>query len=43
MIDWDRVTELKQTIGATAFAEVVLLFLDEADQSVARLGDATTA
>ncbi|RGP36437.1 Hpt domain-containing protein [Pseudotabrizicola alkalilacus] len=43
MIDWDRVAELKQTIGTSAFAEVVTLFLDEADQSVAGLGDASTA
>ncbi|MDR7124760.1 Hpt domain-containing protein [Pseudotabrizicola sp. 4114] len=43
MIDWDRVAELKQTIGATAFGQVVILFLDEADQSVAGLGAASTA
>lgn len=37
MIDWHQIDDLKQTIGAEAFAEVVVLFLEEADQSIARL------
>jgi len=37
MIDWDRVRDLKSEIGETDFAEVVVLFLDEADEVVARL------
>lgn len=37
MIDWSRVDDLKGEIGADDFAEVVALFLDEADEVVARL------
>lgn len=37
MIDWDRVSELRLEIGAEDFAEVVALFLEEADEVVARL------
>ena len=37
MIDWDRVCELRLEIGAEEFAEVVALFLEEADEVVARL------
>jgi histidine phosphotransfer protein HptB len=37
MIDWDRVTELRSEIGAEGFAEVVALFLEEADEVVTRL------
>ena len=40
MIDWHHVDDLKQTIGAEAFAEVVVLFLDEADQAIAQLTSA---
>jgi HPt (histidine-containing phosphotransfer) domain-containing protein len=32
MIDWDRVTELRNEIGVEDFAEVVDLFLEEADE-----------
>lgn len=32
MIDWDRVAELRSEIGADDFAEVVDMFLDEADE-----------
>ena len=42
MIDWHHVDDLKQTIGAEAFAEVVVLFLDEADQAIAQLTSAQT-
>lgn len=37
MIDWNRVTELRQEIGAEDFAEVVALFLEEADEVIGRL------
>jgi HPt (histidine-containing phosphotransfer) domain-containing protein len=32
MIDWDRVAELRNEIGAADFAEVVEMFLEEADE-----------
>jgi len=38
MIDWDRVTELRTEVGAEEFAEVVDLFLDEVETTLARLG-----
>lgn len=37
MIDWIRVRELRDEIGAEDFAEVVLMFLQEADDVVARM------
>ncbi len=37
MIDWKRVEELRQEIGADGFAEVADMFLDEADQAVRTL------
>lgn len=37
MIDWSRVAELRDEIGSEDFAEVVALFLEEADEVVARL------
>lgn len=37
MIDWARVAELRDEIGSDDFAEVVALFLEEADEVVARL------
>lgn len=37
MIDWARVAELRDEIGAEDFVEVVLLFLEEADEVVAKL------
>lgn len=43
MIDWARVSELRFEIGAEDFAEVVSLFLDEADEVVANLPEATSA
>jgi histidine phosphotransfer protein HptB len=39
MIDWDRVGHLRAEIGAADFAEVAEMFLDEADEVVARLQD----
>jgi HPt (histidine-containing phosphotransfer) domain-containing protein len=37
MIDWDRVKELRAEIGAENFDEVAGLFLEEADEAIARL------
>ena len=37
MIDWTRVKELQDEIGADDFAEVVQLFLEETDAVVERL------
>lgn len=37
MIDWARVAELQDEIGAEDFADIVMLFLEEADEVVARL------
>lgn len=43
MIDWQRIEDLRQEIGPDDFAEVVALFLEEADEAVARLPLAATA
>ena len=37
MIDWGRVRDLRSEIGADDFAEVVAMFLDEADEVIARI------
>ena len=37
MIDWNRVAELRDEIGADGLAEVVDMFLAEADGVIARL------
>lgn len=37
MIDWERVTELRQEIGVEDFDEVVDLFLDEVEEVIERL------
>jgi histidine phosphotransfer protein HptB len=37
MIDWERVKELRGEIGADDFAEVVVMFLEEADEAITRL------
>ncbi len=37
MIDWGRVRELRSEIGPEDFDEVVSLFLEEADEAIARL------
>ncbi|MEX0283822.1 MAG: Hpt domain-containing protein [Paracoccaceae bacterium] len=37
MIDWSRVRELREEIGAEDFEEVVELFLDEVEEVVERL------
>lgn len=36
MIDWGRVAELKDEVGAENFSEVVALFLEEADEATQR-------
>ena len=42
MINWDRVSELRDEVGDESFAEVVTLFLDEVDEVLARLRAAET-
>jgi histidine phosphotransfer protein HptB len=37
MIDWDRVNELRSEIGEDDFDEVVTLFLEEADDVIAKI------
>jgi HPt (histidine-containing phosphotransfer) domain-containing protein len=41
VIDWDRVRDLYDEIGADAFAEVLDLFVLEVDDAIARLRAAT--
>lgn len=43
MIDWARVRELRDEIGADDFDEVVALFLEEADEVIARMSAALGA
>jgi histidine phosphotransfer protein HptB len=38
MIDWGRVRELRDEIGAEDFAEVVQLFLEETDEVAEKIG-----
>lgn len=38
MIDWDRVAELKEEVGEEDFEEIVTLFLEEVDGTIAGLG-----
>lgn len=37
MIAWDRVNELRSEIGEDDFAEVVAMFLEEADEVIGRI------
>lgn len=37
MIDWARVNELRDEIGSDSFDEVAVMFLEEADEAIARL------
>lgn len=39
MIDWAKVTELRDEIGSEDFAEVVELFLEEVDEVISQLRD----
>lgn len=43
MIDWSRLDELSAEIGPDAIAEVVAMFVDEADDVIARLPRQTQA
>ena len=43
MIDWARINDLRDEIGADSFDEVAVLFLEEADEAVAQLDGALTA
>ena len=38
MVDWGRVAALRMEIGASDFAEVLEMFLAEADEVIRRLG-----
>jgi len=40
MIDWERVTELKEEIGKEEFDEIVEIFLEEVEESLTELGAA---
>ena len=42
MIDWRRVEELREEIGADGFSEVADMFLDEAEQAVQALQSGLT-
>ncbi|MBU2866710.1 Hpt domain-containing protein [Pacificibacter marinus] len=37
MIDWNRITELRDEVGVEDFGEVVELFLEEVDEVIERL------
>jgi HPt (histidine-containing phosphotransfer) domain-containing protein len=37
MIDWARIATLREEIGTDCFEEVVALFLEEVEESIARL------
>jgi len=39
VIDWDRVNELRDEVGAEAFDEILAVFLDEMDAAVGRLAE----
>lgn len=39
MINWGRVEELKEEVGAEAFGEVIELFLEEVDEATSRIAD----
>lgn len=39
MIDWNRVTELREEIGAEDFGEVVEIFLEEVEAEISQLKD----
>ena len=41
MIDWARVSELLDEVGAEDFDEVVELFLEEVDEAIVALRDLT--
>lgn len=39
MIDWPRVTELRDEVGAEDFEEVVEIFLEEVEEVISKLKD----
>ena len=39
MIDWDRIAELKEEVGADDFGEIVEIFLEEVEEGIAALRD----
>ncbi len=41
MIDWARVTELREETGADDFAEIVEIFLEEVEEEIGKLHDQT--
>ena len=41
MIDWPRVTELREEVGAEDFGEVVDLFLEEVEEVIGKLAKTT--
>lgn len=43
MIDWNRAAELREEVGAEDFAEVIELFLDEFNEAIQHLAEATSA
>lgn len=43
MIDWDRVSELRDEVGAEDFLEVVEMFLDEVNEEIDTITDEMTA
>ena len=43
MIEWERVNDLRSEIGDDDFAEVVALFLEEADEVIMRISIAAGA
>jgi histidine phosphotransfer protein HptB len=43
MINWDRVMDLRDEVGPEDFTEIATLFLEEADEVVARLSEKSDA
>ncbi len=43
MIDWNRVAELREEVGPEDFEEVVELFLQEVDEEIGKLAQATAS
>lgn len=43
MINWDRVSELREEVGEEDLAEVILLFCEEVEEVLAVLDNATQA
>jgi hypothetical protein len=43
MIDWDRLQDLRDEIGDDDLSEVIAMFLDEADEVIARLSGGVPA